>query len=58
MKMVEVDLVVNNDMSPPPSLGIRVVGVNMCSDRRTIVYMYTHTCVHSVNNNKTSTIIP
>merc|ERR1711923_122956 len=27
--MVEVDLTVNNDVSPPPSLGIRVVGVNM-----------------------------
>merc|ERR1711868_106745 len=29
MKMVEVDLTVNNNISPPPSLGIRVVGVNM-----------------------------
>jgi len=29
MKRVEVDLIVNNDISPPPSLGIRVVGVNM-----------------------------
>ena len=29
MDMVEVDLTVNNDVSPPPSLGIRVVGVNM-----------------------------
>jgi len=29
MKMVEVDLTVNNNVSPPPSLGIRVVGVNM-----------------------------
>merc|ERR1711983_612202 len=27
--MVEVDLTVNNNVSPPPSLGIRVVGVNM-----------------------------
>ena len=29
MKMVEVDLVVNNNITPAPSLGIRVVGVNM-----------------------------
>lgn len=29
MDLVEVELVVNNDISPPPSLGIRVVGVNM-----------------------------
>ena len=29
MKMVEVDLTVNNNVSHPPSLGIRVVGVNM-----------------------------
>lgn len=29
MKMVEVDLVVNNMVTPAPSLGIRVVGVNM-----------------------------
>merc|ERR1711963_981578 len=29
MKMVEVDLTVNNNVPPPPSLGIRVVGVNM-----------------------------
>merc|ERR1711884_991814 len=29
MDMVEVDLTINNDVSPPPSLGIRVVGVNM-----------------------------
>ena len=29
MKRVEVDLIVNKDVSPPPSLGIRVVGVNM-----------------------------
>merc|ERR1712045_803008 len=29
MDMVEVDLTVNNNVSPPPSLGIRVVGVNM-----------------------------
>merc|ERR1719189_3540770 len=29
MNLVEVDLTVNNDVSPPPSLGIRVVGVNM-----------------------------
>merc|ERR1712038_2104609 len=31
MDMVEVDLTVNNDVSPPPSLGIRVVEVNMIS---------------------------
>jgi len=29
MKMVQVDLVVNNNVTPAPSLGIRVVGVNM-----------------------------
>jgi len=29
MKMVEVDLEVNNNVTPAPSLGIRVVGVNM-----------------------------
>jgi len=29
MQMVEVDLVVNNNVTPAPSLGIRVVGVNM-----------------------------
>jgi len=27
--LVEVELIVNNDISPSPSLGIRVVGVNM-----------------------------
>lgn len=29
MEMVEVDLIVNNNITPAPSLGIRVVGVNM-----------------------------
>ena len=29
MEMVEVDLIVNNNIKPAPSLGIRVVGVNM-----------------------------
>ena len=29
MTLVEVDLTVNNNVSPPSSLGIRVVGVNM-----------------------------
>jgi len=29
MDLVEVELIVNNDISPSPSLGIRVVGVNM-----------------------------
>jgi len=29
MKLVEVNLIVNNNITPAPSLGIRVVGVNM-----------------------------
>jgi len=29
MSLVEVDLVMNSSLSPPPSLGIRVIGVNM-----------------------------
>ena len=29
MKMVEVDLIINHNITPAPSLGIRVVGVNM-----------------------------
>eukprot|EP00091_Calanus_sinicus_P007282 TRINITY_DN1826_c0_g1_i5.p1 TRINITY_DN1826_c0_g1~~TRINITY_DN1826_c0_g1_i5.p1 ORF type:complete len:206 (-),score=39.95 TRINITY_DN1826_c0_g1_i5:256-873(-) len=29
MSLVEVDLIMNSTLSPPPSLGIRVIGVNM-----------------------------
>ena len=29
MDLVEVDLVMDSSLSPPPSLGIRVIGVNM-----------------------------
>lgn len=29
MDLVEVDLVMETGVSPPPSLGIRVIGVNM-----------------------------
>jgi len=29
MNLVEVDLIMNSTLSPPPSLGIRVIGVNM-----------------------------